>query len=62
MLKEIMMFERYTHEEYDVSQKKVTVEQWGYFFKNLNTVELDSLTTGVLEFHTDYQKEVRNGY
>ena len=57
-----MMFERYTHEEYDVSQKKVTVEQWGYFFKNLNTVELDSLTTGVLEFHTDYQKEVRNGY
>jgi len=51
------MFERYINEEVGISQKKVTVEQWGYFFKNLNTVELDSLTTGVLEFYTDYTKE-----
>ncbi len=51
------MFERYIHDEYEVSNKKVTVEEWGYFFKNLNTVEIDSLTTGVLEFYTDYTKE-----
>lgn len=57
MLKEIKMFERYINEEVGISQKKVTVEQWSYFFKNLNTVELDSLTTGVLEFYTDYTKE-----
>jgi len=51
------MFERYIHDEYEVSQKQVTTEQWGYFLNNLTTVDLDSLTTGVLEFHTDYLKE-----
>jgi len=56
MLKEIKMFERYINEEVGISQKKVTVEQWSYFFKNLNTVELDSLTTGVLEFYTDFKQ------
>jgi len=50
------MFERYINEEVGISQKKVTVEQWSYFFKNLNTVELDSLTTGVLEFYTDFKQ------
>jgi hypothetical protein len=57
MLKEIIMFERYINEESDISHKKVTVEQWGYFLTNLGTVDLDRLTTGILEFYTDYHKE-----
>lgn len=51
------MFERYIHDEYDIKEKKVTVEQWSYFLSNLDTVDLDSLTTGILEFYTDYAKE-----
>jgi hypothetical protein len=51
------MFEKFINEEIDVRQKQVTPEQWRYFFNNLDTVEIDSLTTGVLEFHTDYIKE-----
>ena len=55
------MFEQYFYEEYDASHKQVTTAQWSYFFNNLSTVDLDSLTTGVLEFHTDYAKEASYG-
>lgn len=51
------MFERYIHDEYNIIEKKITVEQWSYFLNNLSTVDLDTLTTGVLEFYTDYHKE-----
>ena len=51
------MIEKYIHDDYAGSQRQVTLEQWSYFFNNLSTVDLDSLTTGVLEFHTDYAKE-----
>ena len=55
------MFEQYFHDDYASSQKHVTPQQWSYFFNNLSTVDLDSLTTGVLEFHTDYAKETSYG-
>lgn len=51
------MFERYINEETAISQKQVTAAQWHYFLTNLSTVEIDSLTTGVLKFYTDYTME-----